>query len=397
MLMQDLGYRAPTPTEEAEVRAMTSQAGPAGGTGPIGLIPAAVLHGDPLISYSGHRREAPLGLASIVDRRLQNRTAWFLMSPMWTIESEEYARQLRATAVLHRARNPGHRLIFACNTQEEVAGLRNLGEAAVFHNHNVHVPEWIFTPLDGVEAEFDAVYNAQLVPWKRHELSLGIRSCAFLFHRGLPMPGIAATERAIVARHAAAAPGHVFINRFGKDGAPIRLPPAEVNRHLNRASVGLCLSAVEGAMFASMEYLLAGLPVVSTKSVGGRHVYLDEEYCRIVPDDPQSVAEAMDALKAKGIPRAYVRERTLARLERDRVHFLGLLNAILEESGAEPSFAMPWPFKKKVTTMEWMRPEEAVDRAALGIVDGFEKKKRKKGALGWRRWGLRLRAMARRV
>lgn len=394
MLMQDLGYRAPTPVEEAEVRARITEAEPAGGTGPIGLIPAAVLHGDPLISLSGHRREAPLGLASIVDRRLQNRTAWFLISPMWTIESEEYARQLRAVAVLHRARNAGHRLIFACNTQEEAAGLRKLGEAAFFHSHNVHVPEWIFTPLDGVEAEFDAVYNAQLVPWKRHELSLGIRSCAFLFHRGLPLPDVAATEKAIIARHAAAAPGHVFINQFGKDGAPIRLPPAEVNGHLNRALVGLCLSAKEGAMFASMEYLLAGLPVVSTKSVGGRHVYLDEEYCRIVQDDPQSVAEAVDALKARGIPRSYVREKTLKRLEQDRADFLDLLNAILEESGAEPRFSMPWPFRKPVL-MEWLRPEEAAERAALGIVDGFEKKKRKRGALGWRRWGLRLRAMAR--
>jgi hypothetical protein len=81
-------------------------------------------------------------------------------------------------------------------------------------------------------------------------------------------------------------------------------------------------------------------------------------------------------------------------MEQDRARFLGLLNAILEESGGEPRFSMPWPFRKPVL-MEWLQPEEAAERAVLGIVDGFEKKKRRKGLLGWRRWGLRLRAMIR--
>ncbi len=131
-------------------------------------------------------------------------------------------------------------------------------------------------------------------------------------------------------------------------------------------------------MLASGEYLLSGLPIVSTPSIGGRHIYFDEEFCLVVPADPSSVAEAVDAMKARAIPRGYVRERTLKRMEQDRGRFLGLLNAILEESGAEPRFSMPWPFRKPVL-MEWLKPEEAAERAALGIVDGFEKKKWKKG------------------
>ena len=112
-----------------------------------------------------------------------------------------------------------------------------------------------------------------------------------------------------MARHAATAPGHVFLNAFDEGGMPIRLPLSEVNRHLNRAGVGLCLSEREGAMFASTEYLLSGLPVVSTPSTGGRHVYYDEEYCWTVPPDPRSVAEAVAALKAKGIS-ALIHSRT---------------------------------------------------------------------------------------
>lgn len=394
MLMQDLGYRAPTPAEEADIRARRMKAEPTGKRRSTGMVPATVLHAEPLISFSGHRRELGIGLANVIGKRVSGRPAWFLISPTWTIEGEAAARSCRDRAVLHRAENPDHRLIFVCNTPEEAAGLQQVGEAAFFGVKTANTPDWIFRPLDGMEPEFDAIYNAQLVPWKRQELSLGIESCAFLFHRGLPVPDIAATEQAIIAQHAAAAPGHVFINQFGTDGAPIRLPPAEVNRHLNRARVGLCLSATEGPMIASAEYLLSGLPIVSTPSVGGRHIYFDDEFCLVVPADPRSIAEAVGTLKDRGIPRSYVREKTLGRMDKDRARFLGLLNAILAESGVEPSFSMPWPFRKPVL-MEWLRPEEAAERAILGIVDGFEKKKRRRGLLGWRRWGLRLRAMAR--
>jgi hypothetical protein len=136
-------------------------------------------------------------------------------------------------------------------------------------------------------------------------------------------------------------------------------------------------------MFASTEYLLAGLPVVTTPSRGGRAVYHDAEYCLTVPPDPRLVAEAVQALKARGISRAYIRDRTLQRLERDRERFMALLNSILEEGGSAKRFAGPWPFRKDVT-MEWLPPRQALDRADFGIVDGFGPPRR--GLMRWRRW-----------
>ena len=382
MLMRDLGFRAPLPAEEeqivAEHASRQSRAIEPVPTGRI-LVPAAVLSAKPLISYSGPARGAPLGLASVGAERLRGRPAWFLISPTWSIEAEDAAQRIHEAAILHRAGNPDHRLIFVCNTPEEVVLLQQLGEAAYFYNKTAKSSERVFRPLAGASVEFDAIYNAQLVSWKRHELSLGIESCVFLFYRDLRAPGAAKSEAAIMARHAAAQ-GHVFMNPPTRDGVPIRLPLAEVNRQLNRASVGLCLSEREGAMFASTEYLLAGLPIVSTPSKGGRHVYYDDEYCWIVPPDPRSIAEAVDALKAKKIPRSYIHNRILERLEQDRTRFLELVNAILEESGSDKRLAMPWPFRKPVT-MEWQPSATAVNRAARGIVDGFE---RRKGLLWWR-------------
>jgi glycosyl transferase family 1 len=382
MLMRQLGYQPAADAELAGIRAKAAagQRGP----GPSGLIPAAVLAIDPLISYSGIITHAPLGLASVAGERLSSLPAWFLISPTWTIESEESATGIREAAILHRIGNPSHRLIFICNTPEEVAMLQQKGEAAFFYNKTANVRESVFRPLAAVTTEFDAIYNAQLISWKRHELSLDIESCAFLFYRDMQASEAASDEAQILAAHKAAAPGHHFINSLDSKGVPVRLSPSEVNAHLNRAAVGLCLSAREGAMFASMEYLLSGLPIVSTPSLGGRHVYHDEEYCLTVPTDARAVAQAVDALKSRSIPRDYIHERTVARLERDRSRFLGLLNTILEESGSAKRLAMPWPFSKTVT-MQWHTLAEALRRAEHGVIDGYQAPRQRLLPRLWRR------------
>lgn len=298
--------------------------------------------------------------------------------PSGAIEDEALADDLRRRAVLHRLQNPRHRLIFVCNTPGEVRLLQERGEAAFFYNKTANTSERIFRPLERVRVTFDAIYNAQLLPWKRHELSLEIEKCAFVFYRDPSAPHSAKAPEAIVARHAAI-PGHVFINRVDRDGVPVRLPGSAVNRHLNRARVGLCLSSKEGAMFASAEYLLSGLSIVTTPSTGGRDVYHDAEYCWTVPPDPRSVAEAVRALEARHVPRAHVRDQTLRRLELDRRRFLTLLDAILEEGRARQRLSGPWPFRKEVT-MEWLPPDVAVGRAVRGVVDGF-----RPPLLPWRR------------
>jgi hypothetical protein len=359
MLIQELGYRRPSVKEVADVisrqvrrRSESRNAAPK-------EIPATVLCADPLISFSGIVPGAPLGLASLTRSIRRNEGEWFLANPTWSIETRRDAKAIRRAAVLNRLRNPFRRLLFVCNTEAEAALVREKGEAAFFFNHAASVAEAIFQPLPERRAEFDAIYNAQLTWWKRHELTLSIERCAFLFYRDFLGAATHDKEAALIARHAALAPGHVFINTIGADGTPLRLPPVEVNRHLNRASVGLCLSEMEGAMLASVEYLLAGLPIVSTPSKGGREIYFDSDYSMIVPAEPQAVAEAVAALKARQIPPDYIRSRTLTRLERDRRRFIDLLNAIVTESGAAAPFAMPWPFKPRALR-NWLTPEDAI-------------------------------------
>jgi glycosyltransferase involved in cell wall biosynthesis len=334
------------------------------------MIPAAVLSARPLISFSGMTANFPLGLASAGADILHRRAVTFLLSPTWAIEEIGEA-EIRRVAVAHRSAHPLHRLAFVVNATVNLDALRSVGEAAFFFNKTATTPEWIFRPLPQRSGEFDAIYNAQLVPWKRHELSLAINSCAFLFHRDDSSRHAGVAEDGIVERHRAM-PGHVFLNSYQADGMPRRFTPAEVNALLNRACVGLCLSEREGAMFAGVEYLLAGLPVVTTPSTGGRDTYFDPEFCWTVPPNPRAIAEAVHALKAKRIPPDHIRAKTLARVEADRQRFLGFLDALLDEGGSRRRFSSgAWPLRKPVT-MEWLRASDAANRALYGYVDAFE-------------------------
>lgn len=107
--------------------------------------------------------------------------------------------------------------------------------------------------------EFDAVYNASLWPSKRHELAFEIPRVAYItYYYDVLGTKAGVQTRFELPRNPPA--GHRLINPVVED-LPVLIPPEAVNEVYGRAAVGLCLSPEEGAMYASMEYLLAGLPV----------------------------------------------------------------------------------------------------------------------------------------
>ncbi|MEQ1840138.1 MAG: glycosyltransferase, partial [Verrucomicrobiales bacterium] len=117
------------------------------------------------------------------------------------------------------------------------------------------------------------------------------------------------------------------------------LQPEEVNQAINRAHVGLCLSPSEGAMFASTEYLLAGMPVVTTESEGGREVLFDDQYCSIVADDPAAIAEAVCHWKQRAPDPAHIRAKTLEKMMPHRARLGNLVKKILAHHGAHAAAA----------------------------------------------------------
>jgi glycosyltransferase involved in cell wall biosynthesis len=154
-------------------------------------------------------------------------------------------------------------------------------------------------------------------------------------------------------RLSALMPHATFLNKLTPEGFEWFFPD-RVNAVLAQSRVGLCLSAVEGAMRAAIEYLFAGLSVVSTPSIGGRDVYFDDEYCIIADPDPRSIREAVNALVARAVPRDYIRARTLKRVEADRARYIAFVQSLIDEAGGRENFADRfWELTRGHTIMHW--------------------------------------------
>ena len=197
--------------------------------------------------------------------------------------------------------------------------------------HNVFVSEAEFSVQTGVKKKYRAIYNAKMESFKRHHLAADVDSLALLYS---PY-GRGGTEYYRSVRNAL--PRATFINGSLLDRSYRLLTRSEVARLLNRSNVGLCLSEVEGGMVASMEYLLCGLPVVSTESRGGRQVFFDERYSRIVPPDSQMIAAAVAELISANIDPHQVRTAALGRV----VHYRRRLIEFISKIQTDPAGYRP--------------------------------------------------------
>ena len=115
-----------------------------------------------------------------------------------------------------------------------------------------------------------------------------------------------------------------------------RLEPAGVAEIVTRAHCGLALSELEGMCRASSEYLLCGVPVVSTRSHGGRDVWYDEYNAIVVEADVDAVYDAACALKRQPRDPWRIRSDYLARARAFRDRFRrDVLDPILSRFGVE--------------------------------------------------------------
>jgi uncharacterized protein (TIGR01627 family) len=306
-----------------------------------------------------------LGIAPAFGRAYGRRPAAFLIYPCWSVESPHRAAEVIGAARAHQAEHPEHQLLFICNTGAERDVLARSGLDAHLLNKNLMVSDAVFRPLPDAQVEFDAVYNARFDPRKRHELAAAIERVAYLGYLD-PWMGSTQEQSELAAGLLRRNPGHALLNPI-EQARPVALPPEGVNAALNRAAVGLCLSSVEGSSYASIEYMLAGLPVVSTPSVGGREIYFDHEFCTICDPEPAAVRHAVEALKSRKIPRDYVRARTLAKIAPARRRFLSLIDDLGERLGGQRQHdGRVWPFGAVSPLVTWRSQAEHLQTFAEG-------------------------------
>ncbi len=313
--------------------------------------PVAALSRDPPVFMSGIAFDEFLGIALAFGRRYGDIPAGFIIYPTWSIEDRARSAQVAAAAAAHRHRFPMHRLLFMCNTKQEADLLCLAAQPAIHLNKNIIVSEDIFRPLSDVAVEFDAIYNARFVPEKRHELAAKIGRVAYLGYTDNTKPQVGDQGR-LLASVLARSPRHEVLNPL-RDGLPVSITYGEINASLGRAAVGLCLSELEGSNYASMEYMLAGLPVVSTPSIGGRDVFFDPEFCIICEPKADAVRDAVEVLKARNLPRDYVRARTLAKIEPERRRFLAIVDEMIGRLDQKDRAPVGWPFGETGGVLAW--------------------------------------------
>jgi len=299
-----------------------------------------VLNGSPaIILLALHDRDlTPLHEA------IGDEPGYFLFN-LWG--SRETSKAIKAVLKFEQRKNrnfPHHTYIYLCNSDKEVELFRIAGLEAVLCNHNCWVDEKMFQPDSSVDKLYDAVYDANIAPYKRHELAVGIENLALISfrHPVLFNEGYARRVRKALAQAS-------WLNDPLSDDF-IFLSNDEVVKILNQSRLGLCLSAVEGAMYASIQYLLCGLPVVSTSSKGGRDVFFEDDYALIVEDNPEAVSSGVAEMLSRGIPPEVIRQRVIEKMNQHRQTFIDLLQELFDRHDSNQQAAEVWPqiFKHKM-------------------------------------------------
>ncbi len=258
----------------------------------------------------------------------KDKEAVFLKFLPWSHESVEAVKHVRYFYRKHQAMYPKHQVHILCNTEEEQRLLSGITPHTHFINQNALLDENLFPTAALDPRPYDVVYNGRLVSIKRQHLLSALNGRIGLFgDTSIPTEWDYFNElkRVIPLAKMLHYPHQPYLKDITLH-EQIPFAPYEVlAARMNQGYVGAVLSRAEGANYVSAEYLLCGLPVVSTYSIGGRDVFFDDRYCRIVPPNPQKIKQAVEELKALKIAPAFIREETLKKMEPHRQRFREIL------------------------------------------------------------------------
>ncbi len=161
------------------------------------------------------------------------------------------------------------------NSPHEMSNFAPYGFEGDVINHNAWLDESLFSNFgDDVEKKYDAICVARLSAFKRHYLAAKVPRLALIagINHGNP--------------ESEALPPYTYRNEKV-------LSADEVCMKMNESRCGLIMSEKEGACYSSSEYLLTGIPVVSTKSFGGRDVWYNDYNSIVCEPDEDAIAEAV--------------------------------------------------------------------------------------------------------
>ncbi|MHC5064273.1 MAG: glycosyltransferase [Planctomycetota bacterium] len=302
---------------------------------------------EPLVIYVKTARY--LKNLHFMSRHLQDREVVYLVQWSWAMETADRVRYLQREWKRHATTFKKHHIVFMGNNEKSVEMVRAAGMDSRFVNQSCFLDENRFKMIPGAEKKRDAILNSRMGPYKRHWLAKDVASLAIV--TAPQKPDYELEMRELLA-HAD------WLNYPGDEYQRLQVP--ELVEEINASRVGLILSQVEGACFASTEYLACGVPVVSTESMGGRDAFFDPAYTVIAEDSASSVAEAVEELKKRQLTPEFIRAETVKKLQEHRIAFCEMVNGITEAN--PPLQPAGWFEKWGYKLRQFCEPSEFADR-----------------------------------
>ncbi|WOD06174.1 hypothetical protein [Marinomonas sp. GJ51-6] len=238
-------------------------------------------------------------------------TDYFFVYCGW-YHSEHFAKE--ADVIFNELGLRKDNFYFMYNQPSEGENFSAKGFKGELLNQNCWLDEnLVMKPLD-LPKQYDAIYVGRFSAFKRHYLAEKVSNLALVAgnnHGNKVADGI---------------PDHIYLNE-----APLK--PNQVCEKINQARCGLILSELEGACFASSEYLLCGIPVVSTVEKGGRSAWYDDYNSITCEANSDSVAEAVQFFVENPRDPNIIRERHIAKANYFRAKFVLKFAELLDKHG----------------------------------------------------------------
>ena len=249
---------------------------------------------------------------------------WFVFASGW-YRSEEATQEIKDIAAKYQQQCPNYHFWFLNNSIEEHNYFEIVGLKTYFINNNIFLDENRYKIINR-KKQYDAMYLARFSPFKRQHLAKNIKKLLLIGSKKDDEMEYYEKTRATL-RHAAYRE---------------KIWGWEVSSYMNKAHVGLCLSEIEGSVYACTEYLLSGIPIVSTKSKGGRDVFFNGDYAVIADADPDAIAHEVYKLIAHPISPQHIRDEAIKLMVAHRKLFVNLIQEIFVQQNVNRDFSKEW-------------------------------------------------------
>jgi len=199
----------------------------------------------------------------------KKRNTYFFINPWHYKHGENYYNFFRLN---------GAKSIIFCNELEECSYFNELGIPNIHINQNCWLDYNLFNIINSSK-KYDIVYNGCNAYYKNHFLLENIKKYkkVFLYYKTYE---------------------NINLKKFNPSKMYCNVNSKKVVNIINRSKVGVILSELEGACYASSEYLLCGLPVISVKNNGGRNFWYDANNSLTIEKDKNQLIGAIDNILA---------------------------------------------------------------------------------------------------